>query len=145
MKIKIQNRGYMKMIIGYIDGYMHSTLGWIHGTAWIHQWIHDLFNRFQMFLLQKCIEELAMYNWNHFVHPWIHLPSWWCVHIEIPPLNTMKIKLLESKMKPFWNVKKIQDLWIHEHDNLIHRWTPLWILLEHREFYRIFTTKQCPG
>ena len=52
-----------------------EPLGWIHGTAWIHQWIQDLFNRFQMFLLQKCIQELAMYTWNCFVDPWIHLQS----------------------------------------------------------------------
>ena len=95
MEIKIQIHGYVNMIIGYINGYMHRTLNesmesqgylwhchcihgttwmdpWIHGTAWIHQWIHDLFNRFPVFLLQKCIQEPAIYNWNHFVDPWIH-------------------------------------------------------------------------
>ena len=84
MKLKIQIHGYMNMIIGY----MHRTLNgsmesqgypWschcIHGTTWIHQWIQDLFKRFQMFLLQKCIQEPAMYTWNHFVDPWIHLQS----------------------------------------------------------------------
>ena len=52
-----------------------EPLGWIHGTTWMHQWIHGLFNRFQIFLLQKCIQELAVYTWNHFVDLWIHLPS----------------------------------------------------------------------
>ena len=42
-----------------------ELLGWIIGTTWIHQWICDLYNRFQMW---------AMYTWNCFVDPWIHLP-----------------------------------------------------------------------
>ena len=47
-----------------------------------------------------------------------------------------KTKLLLSEIQT-----KFLDLWIHDHDNWIHRWIPLWILVEHRELYRIFTAK----
>ena len=58
------------ILFSLVNGYMHRTLNgsmesqgyvWschcIHGTTWMDPWIHDLLSRFQMFFLQKFIQD----------------------------------------------------------------------------------------